>query len=118
MPPAWDYAPAKQEIQREPPPTLITRLEDGKEIIRQKHSFSPRVFIETHHAVEATHKLMLDFLDTKGLSTTFDKYTYDSQDTSPAATTVSVRFFDYPTTKQGVGNVVHSVWKFIETNEA
>lgn len=77
-----------QSVQYGPPPTLLTVLEDGKAVARQKHANMPELWSETFKLVGSEFDSLKTFYDLKGLLTTFTKLSYDVHGTPTTERTV------------------------------
>lgn len=74
----WTYAPEMDaSVSWGPAPTLITRLDDGKEIVREKHTNQPEEWTEEYKFDGAEFDAAKTFYDSKRNSTTFTKLSYD-----------------------------------------
>lgn len=76
------------QIEGSPPPTLQTRLSDGKVISRVKHSNAERVWREQFKLTGAEFDAFVTFFDSKGVATAFTKLSYDVYGTPTQERTV------------------------------
>lgn len=83
-------------IEREGPPTLRTRFEDGSESRREKHQNNPLLWRQRFRATTAEAKTVFDFVATKRLLTSFTALTYDPEAVNPDTEEASVVFHEYP----------------------
>ena len=103
------------DVEREPPPTLITQFEDGSEVRRQKSGVATsqrRKFIEHHRVSKADMEKILDFYEARGLLTNFTKFSYDANDA--ASTNATVRFLTAPAFTIVAKNIYDATLSFIE----
>lgn len=85
----WAYAPRfDAEIAFDPPPTLVTKLEDGKVVVRQKHSNADETWTEIYDFTGTEFDAARTFFATYGNLTSFTKVSYDIAGTPSQERTV------------------------------
>jgi hypothetical protein len=113
----WEYIPATPaRIDRAAPKTLITRFEDGRELRRQKHSWSPRTITHKYSTRAEQFSDMIAFAESKGLNTTFTMLSFDPKAIDPDTDAATVRFLAFPSTAEVAVRVYHHTWRFLEVN--
>jgi hypothetical protein len=111
----WTHVPAyPHTIRRDPPPTLISRFEDGVEQRRKKHTTFLRRFSEHYVTDATTMDAMLDFFAARGVDVTFTKIAYDPSDAAPGTTEVTVRFVEAFTFDRGAVNTYETDIEFLQ----
>ncbi len=90
----WEHKPTAgtYRIVRLDPPTLVDRFEDNVPVIRQKSSTTKNEYIGEFHVTDGVAKTMLDFFDTKLLSTSFTILSFDPASATPSTVTATVYF--------------------------
>ena len=109
----WAYVPNySHRLSVVPPPTLISRFEDGKELRRQKHATFLRELEEDYTFTGSERDAVQTFYEGKGLLTTFTKLGYDVFGTPSHEITVR---FDGPLefTTDGFG-VYNATIRFVQ----
>ncbi len=87
----WTYKPNYgQSVAADAPPTLQTKLDDGKVISRVKHTNAPEDWIETYSLSATEFNAAKAFYDARGRATSFTKLSYD--DAGVFTTERTVRF--------------------------
>lgn len=90
----WTYSPHyDQRIESGPPPTLQTKLDDGKVISRVKHPSAPEDWTEEYWFSGSQFDAAKAFFDARGVATSFTKVSYDLAGTPAFEATVR---FDGP----------------------
>jgi hypothetical protein len=98
----WTYQPDyDQEVSDDSPPTLQTKLDDGKVISRVKHTNAPEDWTETYSLSGAQFDTAKAFYDSHGRATAFTKVSYDVYGTPAQERTVR---FDGPWTWTRTGD--------------
>jgi len=85
----WEYTPLVEgfELTTEPPPTLVSKLEDGAFISREKHTSYRRHWREVYAWNSTQADAATDTYRTKGMHTSLTKYSWDPKDAAGATAT-------------------------------
>jgi hypothetical protein len=98
----WAYYPqydARWDLDT--PPTLVTRLSDGKSIRRQKHANAPQTWQEEYWFRKTVHDTAKAIFVAKGRLTSFTKLSFDVGGTPTQEQTV---YFAGPWSPQRSGD--------------
>lgn len=96
----WTYAPAYDARWTDPgPPTLKTILDDGKAIVRQKHTNTLKTWEEEYDFDGTEFDAAYTFFKTKYMLTAFTKLSYDIAGTPTQDR--SVRFTSWDVSRPG-----------------